>query len=50
MNDEFRMTNGELMTKHKAQSLGVHALSHDYFVTRISGFLRHPSFVLRHFR
>jgi len=44
------MTNDELMTKHEARILEVYALSQDHFVIRISGFLRHLSFVLRHFR
>ena len=44
------MTNDELMTKHEARILVAHVLSEGHFVIRFSGFLRHLSFVLRHFR
>jgi len=49
-NDEFRMSNDELMTKHEARSPITRSRLQAYFVIRISGFLRHSSFVLRHFR
>jgi len=47
-NDEFRMSNDEVMTKHEIRS----ALSRlpDNFVILISGFIRHSSFVIRHFQ
>jgi len=38
------------MTKHEARILEVYALSQDNFAIRISGLLRHLSFVLRHLR
>ncbi|PYJ70751.1 MAG: hypothetical protein DME75_08715 [Verrucomicrobia bacterium] len=49
-NDEIRMTNDESMTKREARIPTAHSHLQGYFVIRISSFLRHSSFVLRHFR
>jgi len=43
-NDEARMTKPEGMTKSEAQTA-----REDIFVIRASTFLRHSSFVIRHF-